>query len=89
MTFTATLDATPLDGVLRYIDAEHSFSFDVGSPAELLDRSGPAGVTSLSIGTLQVEVGVATGQVCLSGGFTHGGVGRKCPSGVRTPSAAR
>lgn len=48
----------PLAGTLRYVESEHSFAFDVGSPVELQDRVGGAGVTSLSVGTLQVEVGI-------------------------------
>lgn len=69
MTFVPTLDAAPLDGVLRYVNAEHSFSFDVGSPVELIDRAGPDGLTSLSVGTLQIEVGVATGRALFAWGL--------------------
>lgn len=63
MMFVAVLDQSPLDGVLRYVDTEHSFTFDVGSPAEALARAGSSGVTSVSVGTLQIEVGVQTGMV--------------------------
>lgn len=49
-----------LDGVLRYTDSEHSFRFDVGSPADLKRRVGADGTTSIAIDTLQIEVGVAT-----------------------------
>jgi hypothetical protein len=62
MTFVV-VNETPLGGVLRYVEAEHSFAFDVSSPVDLREHSGTAGVTSLSIGTLQLEVGVATGLV--------------------------
>jgi|SRR5216683_1384098 len=50
----------PLEGLLRYVDSEHSFDFEVGSPADLTRRAGESGVTSVLIGTLQVEVGVAS-----------------------------
>ncbi len=50
----------PLEGLLRYAETEYSFDFDVGSPAELSRRTGESGVTSILIGTLQIEVGVAT-----------------------------
>jgi hypothetical protein len=63
MTFTVALDGAPLEGILRYIEAEYSFTFDVSSPADLRARSGAAGVTSLSVGTLQIEVAVETGLV--------------------------
>lgn len=53
----------PLDGILRYIGAEYSFKFDVSARQALLERVGGNGVTSLSIGTLQIEVGVDSGVV--------------------------
>jgi len=60
MTVTPFPGHEPLDGILRYVEEEHSFRFDVASPVDLEVRSGAAGVTSLSIGTLQIEVGVET-----------------------------
>jgi hypothetical protein len=63
MEFTIDDGGWPLDGVLRYIGSEHSFRFDIGEPQVLLDRSGDSGATSLSVGTLQIEVGVASGVV--------------------------
>lgn len=50
----------PLEGVLRYLVSEHSLVFDVGSPEAFGRRAGGSGVTSISIGTLQVEVGIST-----------------------------
>jgi hypothetical protein len=47
-----------LEGSLVYANAEHSFRFDAGSPFELAERMGVAGVTSIAVGTLQIEVGV-------------------------------
>jgi hypothetical protein len=49
-----------LEGTLVYASREHSFRFDVGSPIEFAERIGTSGVTSLTVGTLQVEVGVDT-----------------------------
>jgi hypothetical protein len=50
----------PLSGSLFYEDRAHSFRFVPGSPQELEERSGRRGLTSLSVGTLQIEVGVET-----------------------------
>lgn len=58
-----------LEGVLRYIDSEHSFRFDVGSPAELTRCAGSNGTTSVAIGTLQLEVGVATQRLLFAWGL--------------------
>jgi hypothetical protein len=64
MRFDQTNDGLqPLNGVLRFIENEHAFGFDVAEPVDLAERAGPSGVTSLAVGTLQVEVGVATGLV--------------------------
>jgi hypothetical protein len=58
-----------LDGVLRYIDGEHSFRFDVGSPLEVMRWAGSEGITSIAIGTLQLEVGVATKRMLFAWGL--------------------
>ncbi|GAA0961206.1 hypothetical protein Vau01_110360 [Virgisporangium aurantiacum] len=50
----------PLAGRLAYAGAEYAFRFDVASAADLLDRAGGSGLAAVSIGTLQIEVGVAT-----------------------------
>jgi hypothetical protein len=52
--------ASELEGSLIYADKDHSFRFDAGSPASFMERAGNEGLMSLTIGTLQVEVGVAT-----------------------------
>lgn len=54
-------DGSALDGVLHYIEAEYSFRFDAESPQDLFERVGDDGVTSLLIGTLQIEVAVESG----------------------------
>jgi hypothetical protein len=54
-------EGDPLGGILIYTESEFSFRFNVGSPIDLLDRTGSEGMTSFSIGTLQIEVGVETG----------------------------
>ena len=68
ITLTAS-EGAPLDGLLVYSDAEHSFRFEVGAPSDLETRSGGAGRTSLSVGTLQVEVDVATGVALFAWGL--------------------
>jgi hypothetical protein len=56
----ASATGDSLDGILRYDENEHSFSFTPASPVDLSEQVGADGLTSLSIGTLQVELGVAT-----------------------------
>jgi hypothetical protein len=58
-----------LEGALEYDAAEHSFRFTPASPVDLAERAGAGGRTSLSIGTLQLEVGVATGIVLFAWGL--------------------
>src|SRR5438067_1407980 len=48
----------PLGGVLFYSKREYSFRFVPASPDQLTERVGERGVTSLSVGTLQIEVGI-------------------------------
>ena len=69
MRLVASANAAALEGRLVYVEAEHSFRFDVESELAALERAGSDGVTSLSIGTLQVEVGVATGTVLFAWGL--------------------
>jgi hypothetical protein len=69
MIFAAPTDEGPLEGILRYVGIEHSFAFDVASHTDLQMRSGTAGVTSLGIGTLQIEVAVETGTVLFAWGL--------------------
>lgn len=51
---------SPLAGRLVYVEAEHGFRFDVVSPADLVERAGGQESAVASIGTLQIEVGVAS-----------------------------
>ena len=61
MRFSLTpSDATPLDGFLVFTESDHAFGFQPGSPMVLRELIGNAGVTSLSIETLQIEVAVAS-----------------------------
>lgn len=53
----------PLNGRLVYSESEYSFRYEPRDRSDLAARIGQDGVTSLSIGTLQVEVGVATRQL--------------------------
>lgn len=57
----ASAEGEALEGTLVFDAAEHSFRFTVASPVDLSERVDGDGLTSLSIGTLQVEVAVATG----------------------------
>jgi hypothetical protein len=64
---------TPLSGRLSFVKSEYSFSYQVSDTAELQDRTGASGITSLVIDTLQLEVGVESGTVLYAWGF--------CPMG--------
>ena len=55
-----THEGDELEGSLVYATQDHAFRFDPGSPAAMAERTGTAGVTSLAIGTLQIEVGVGS-----------------------------
>ncbi|MEU7153980.1 hypothetical protein AB0B79_41475 [Streptomyces sp. NPDC039022] len=54
---------TALSGRLLYSESEYSFRYIVADRADMTGRVGPDGVASLSIGTLQVEVGATTRQL--------------------------
>lgn len=54
-------DGAPLDGISRYVARDYAFAFDVTRTSDLHERLGQGAFTSLAVGTLQVEVGVATG----------------------------
>jgi hypothetical protein len=58
-----TRSAEEISGTLIYAELEHSFRFEVGSPALLNELAADAGLTSLALGTLQIEVAVATGRM--------------------------
>jgi hypothetical protein len=58
-----------LEGSLVYDEPEYSFRFTPGSPLDLAERAGKLGLTSISIGTLQIEVGVATCTVLFAWGL--------------------
>jgi hypothetical protein len=60
MISIATEAGEPLRGRLSYVTGEHSFRFDASDPEALSERAGDEGVTSLAVGTLQLEVGVAS-----------------------------
>jgi hypothetical protein len=57
LEFSAS-EGDALGGLLFYLESEYSFRFEAGSPVDLSDRVGNGGVTSLLIGTLQIEVSV-------------------------------
>ncbi len=60
---------TPLEGRLTYSEAEFSFRFEVSSPAELRENMGGTDLASVSIGTLQVEVGVVSRRALFAWGL--------------------
>lgn len=62
-------DVPLVEGALFYRSADHAFDFEPRSRAEVRERAGAVGVTSLSIGTVQLEVGIETGVVLYPWGY--------------------
>ncbi|GGL06731.1 hypothetical protein Sme01_67050 [Sphaerisporangium melleum] len=58
-----------IEGVLTYVEHEYGFSFEPGSPADLARAVGGEGVTSVTIGTLQIEVGVSSRRALYVWGY--------------------
>ena len=50
-----------LEGTVRYVESEYSFRFEIEGFDVLAEREGGLGRSSITIGTLQVEVGTETG----------------------------
>jgi hypothetical protein len=90
------VEVEPLEGLVVFRDLEHSFDFVNLAPSDLEDRVGNSGLTSLSIGTMQIEVSLATHCLLFVWGlhprtqwisgivdppnFKSGGVQLTCPS---------
>lgn len=64
-----SVSGTPLAGVLRYSRTDMGFSFEAASLPDLAMRAGSQGMSSLVIDTLQLEVGVETGQILYAWGY--------------------
>ncbi|WP_411574095.1 hypothetical protein [Streptomyces fradiae] len=62
-----------LRGSLTYARSEHSFLYEADDPGDLACRAGSSGVTSLVVDTLQLEVGVETGQALYIWGYHPAG----------------
>jgi hypothetical protein len=58
-----------LRGRLKYRRDEHAFDFEPSSADELAKHTGSQGVASLSLGTLQLEVGIETGHLLYVWGY--------------------
>lgn len=57
------------EGVLTYSDSEGSFSFSARNGEALRERLGSEGVTSVVIGTLQLEVDIESREVVFVWGY--------------------
>ncbi|MFE3687524.1 hypothetical protein ACFXPM_30410 [Streptomyces sp. NPDC059095] len=55
--------------MLTYDESEHGFSFSAQSSSALTERLGTEGVTSLLIGTLQLEVDIESQDVLFAWGY--------------------
>jgi hypothetical protein len=58
-----------VEGVLSYKVSEHSFMFDAASPHDLLDYAGGKSTASVTVGTLQVEFGIASRRALFVWGY--------------------
>lgn len=63
------MPAESLAGTLMYIESEYSFLFEPEHPHELLKYAGDAGLASLAVGTLQVEIGVESRRALYVWGY--------------------
>lgn len=71
-----------LEGVLTYDESEYGFSFSAQNGEALSERLGSEGVTSLLIGTLQLEVDIESREVLFAWGYfpnIRGSVSRLIP----------
>jgi hypothetical protein len=59
----------PLEGSLRYSKSDRDFSFEVASLPDLAGRSGEEGRASLVVDSLQLEIGVGTGELLFAWGY--------------------
>lgn len=78
----------PLKGTLSYDQTEHSFRFNP-DPADLGARLQGQGVTSVSIGTLQLEVDVESGQVLYAWGLHPNNIWRSDSIGAPSAEAGK
>ncbi|WP_448319321.1 hypothetical protein [Streptomyces sp. CO7] len=62
-------EGPPLEGVLVYTESEYGFSFSARDGEALGARLGSRGVTSVVIGTLQLEVDIESGEVLFAWGY--------------------
>ncbi len=58
-----------LSGILSYSESEYGFRFSAAAPTDLQRLRGDSGSASLSIQTLQIEIGVATGCLLYPRGY--------------------
>ncbi|RAX01479.1 MULTISPECIES: hypothetical protein [unclassified Photorhabdus] len=63
INFYSRLNNKPLSGNLIYRESEYSIDFIDYSPEEMEMLVGSQGCSSLTIGTLQIEVGIETGTL--------------------------
>jgi hypothetical protein len=69
LRFTLALELEPIPGRLLYRMGDHAVDFQADHPSELQYQIGSAGVTSLSIGTLQLEIAIASGRLLYPWGY--------------------
>lgn len=68
LTFS-TQPAEKMGGKLIYRESEYSFDFVEAEAQKLSQRRGSKGVSSISVDTLQIEIGIEHGEVLYVWGF--------------------
>lgn len=69
LEFSQSRSGTLLAGKLIYRSGEFSLDYQADSKDEVARRAGKDGVTSLTIGTLQLEIGIETRAVLFPWGY--------------------
>lgn len=58
-----SIDGSPIPGVLVYSERDYAFRYMARMSSDALEAVGHEGATSITLGTLQMEVAVETGRV--------------------------
>lgn len=73
MFFEIDTSLPPIQGALLYVQSEHSIDFEPSFLNAVSTRTGVGGSASLSVGTLQIEVAVASGLLMYPWGYFPSG----------------
>jgi hypothetical protein len=84
-------NGTTLDGRLEYRDADHAFDFTPSDAADLTERTGDRGTSSVALMTLQLELNVSSGAALYVWGYCprEKWVNKRLPTPSLYPASAR